>query len=198
MSGSNGFWKNIRNTDAATHKLAISYQKILRKYIKAKLDTKFLKKCKSSTIYPKFVRWKNVKNKQLKDKNRQYHVNLVNPLQDRNNDLRSLTKKHDEMKIQLRQSTTWMKYHSIIYSLNRLQSSKTCIIEKRHQKKYDNLLIEKRLLDDIQQNRNKIIANLTNIDLSNDEISTLELGLKHGILKRSKEPEMIAIVENVW
>ena len=125
-------------------------------------------------------------------------MNLVNPLQDRNNDLRSLTKKHDEMKIQLRQSTTWMKYHSIIYSLNRLQSSKTCIIEKRHQKKYDNLLIEKRLLDDIQQNRNKIIANLTNIDLSNDEISTLELGLKHGILKRPKEPEMIAIVENVW
>ena len=67
------------------------------------LDIKFLKKCKSSKIYPKFVRWKNVKNKKLKDKNRQYHANLVNAIKDRNNDLRSLTKKHNEMKIQLRQ-----------------------------------------------------------------------------------------------
>ena len=37
------------------------------------------------------------------------------------------------------------RYRSIIYSLNRLQSSKTSTIEKRHQKKYDNLVIEKRL-----------------------------------------------------
>ena len=74
-------------------------------------------------------------------------MNLLNALKDRNNDLRSLTKKHDEMKIQ---STTSKKYHNIIYYLNHLQSSKTCIIEKRHQKKYDNLLIEKRLRDGIQ------------------------------------------------
>ena len=46
------------------------------------------------------------------------------------------------MKNQLRQSTTWMKYHSIIYYLNHLQNSKTFVIEKRHQKKYDNLLTE--------------------------------------------------------
>ena len=162
------------------------------------MDIKFLKKCRSSIIHPKFVRWKNVKNKQLKDKNRQYHVNLVNALRYRNNDLRSLTRKHDEIKIQLRQSTTWMKYHSIIYSLNRSQGSKTCIIEKCHQNKYDNLLIEKRLRDGIQQNPTKIITNLTNIDLSNDEISVLEVHLKHGVFMRPKEPEMIAIVENVW
>ena len=37
------------------------------------------------------------------------------------------------------------RYRNIIYSLNRLQSSKASIIEKRHQKKYDNLVIEKRL-----------------------------------------------------
>ena len=30
------------------------------------------------------------------------------------------------------------------------------------------------------------------------EISVLELGLKHGVLMRPKEPEMIAIAENVW
>ena len=99
-------------------------------------------------------------------------MNPINALKQRNN---------VEMKIQFHQSTTWMKYHSIIYSLNRLQSSKTCTIEKRHQKKYDNLLMEKRLLDGIQQNPNKIITNLTYIELSNDEISALELGLEHGV-----------------
>ena len=42
------------------------------------------------------------------------------------------------------------------------------------------------------------MTNLTNINLSNDEISVLDFGLKHGVLMRPKEPEMIAIVENVW
>ena len=42
-----------------------------------------------------------------------------------------------------------------------------------------------------------MITNLTNINLSNYEISVLELGLKHGVLMRPKEPEMIAIVENI-
>ena len=74
LSGLNGFWKKLGNTDAATYKLAISYQKILQKYIKPTLDVYFLKKCKSSTTYPKFLRWKNTKNKQLNDKNRQYHA----------------------------------------------------------------------------------------------------------------------------
>ena len=81
------------------------------------------------------------------------------------------------MKNQLRQSTTWMKYHSIIYYLVRLQNSKIFLIEKRHQKKYDNLLTEKRLQDSIQQNPSKIMTNLTNINVSNDKISVSELGL---------------------
>ena len=81
------------------------------------------------------------------------------------------------MKNQLRQSTTWMKYHSIIYYLNHLQNSKTFVIEKRHQKKYGNLLTEKRLQDSIQQNPSKIMTNLTNINVSNDKISVSELGL---------------------
>lgn len=69
---------------------------------------------------------------------------------------------------------------------------------QRHQKKHDNLIIEKRLHECTQRNPNKIITNLTNIVLTQDEISVLELGLKHGILLRPKEPEMIAIVENIW
>ena len=102
------------------------------------------------------------------------------------------------MQKQLRQSTAWLKYHSILFSINRLQSKKTHLIELRHQKKHDNLIIEKRLCDCTQRNPNKIITNLTNITLTQDEISVLELGLKHGVLLRLKEPDMITIAKNVW
>ena len=55
-----------------------------------------------------------------------------------------------------------------------------------------------RVFDCTQTNPNKIITNLTNITLTSHEISVLEHGLKHGVLLRPKEPEIIAIVENVW
>ena len=73
------------------------------------------------------------------------------------------------------------------------QSPKKSVIEKR----YPTKLIEKRLQDGIHQNPSKIITNLTNIDLSNEKITVLELGLKYGVLIQPKEPGMIAAVENV-
>ena len=60
------------------------------------------------------------------------------------------------------------------------------------------MIIEKRFCDCTQRNPNKIIKNLSNITFTQDEISVLELGLKHGVLLRPKEPEMIAIAENAW
>ena len=47
------------------------------------------------------------------------------------------------------------------------------------------------------QNPSKIITNLTNIDLSNEKITVLELGLKYGVLIQPKEPGIIAAFENV-
>ena len=91
-----------------------------------------------------------------------------------------------------------MKYDSILFSINRLQSKKTHLIELRHQNKHDNLIIKKRLCDYTQGNPNKIFTNLINITLTQDEISVLEIGLKHGVLLRPKVPEMIAIAENAW
>lgn len=64
------------------------------------------------------------------------------------------------------------------------------------QKNYDILIIEKQLCYCSKRNPNKIIRNVTNY-LNQNEISVLKLGLKHGILPRPKEPEMIEIVENI-
>ena len=77
------------------------------------------------------------------------------------------------------------------------KTPKASKIEKSRQKKYDNYL-QKCLRDGIQENPKIGIKNLTNIDHSNDEISVLELGLKHGVLTHPKEQEMIDIIDNVW
>ena len=47
------------------------------------------------------------------------------------------------------------------------------------------------------RNPNKIVTKLTNITLTPEEISVLELGLKHGVQLIIKEPEMIEIFKNV-
>ena len=48
------------------------------------------------------------------------------------NDFRKLQKQHDNSQNQLRQSTAWLKYNSILFSVNRLQSKKTHFIELQH------------------------------------------------------------------
>ena len=53
-------------------------------------------------------------------------------------------------------------------------------------------------MDGIKPNPNQLVTNLANFELSVDEVSVLRLGLKHCLLVRPKEPEMIAIVEDVW
>ena len=67
LSDTNGFWKNVRITDPELHLIAKSYQKVLRKFRKAEKDVKFLTDCKSSNVYPKFVRWKNIKPKSSRE-----------------------------------------------------------------------------------------------------------------------------------
>ena len=198
LSGRNSLWKNLQNTDITTHKSAISYQKILRKFVKTKLDIEFSKICKATDVYPKFVRWKNVKNKTKKESNKFYKGNLNYAIKAEQNDFRKVQQQHVDSQNQFRQSITSLKYHSISFSIDCLQFKKTHFTELRHQKKRDNLNIEKRLCHCTQRNPNKIITNLPNNNLKPDEISVLELVLKHGVLLRPKEPEMIAIVENLW
>ena len=125
LSGQHDFWKNLRNTDITTHKSAISYQKILQKYVKAKLVNEFLKKCKSIGVYPKFFRWKNVKNKTKEEKNKLYNANLTIPaklatmISDRyKNNL--LTRKINSVNQQRGWNTIAVHFPLIVYSLRKL------------------------------------------------------------------------------
>ena len=86
----------------------------------------------------------------------------------------------------------------IVFSVNRLQSNICKKTKFRHQKKLDALIINKRVLDGIAPNPNSIITNLTDFELTETEIKVLRLGLKHGVLLRPKESEMIVIAEDIW
>ena len=198
LSGTIGFWSNLRNTDKVVYKAAVIYQKSLRKLVTAKLDREFLNSCKDNSVYPKFVRWKNAKYKSLRERNKLYLKNLKDAIKTRNNDIRKLEKDHEQAKETLKQTANWMKYHLINYFVNKLEEKQTKVIKDRHLKKFDALLVNKCIQDGIHNNPNKLITDLTNTDLTDEEVSILNFGLKHDLLLRPKEPEMIAVMEDVW
>ena len=71
-------------------------------------------------------------------------------------------------------------------------------IEKRHSKKLDALIFEKKMKDGLHNNPNDLTTNLTGRILSDIEVEILKCGLKHRIATRPSEPEMVVIAENIW
>ena len=71
-------------------------------------------------------------------------------------------------------------------------------MQKRHEKKYQNLLNEKAQIEGTLQNPNQTIWNFSSHVLTNEEESTLKYGLKHGIAKRPNEDDILASAEAVW
>ena len=66
-------------------------------------------------------------------------------------------------------------------------------IDKRHSKKIDALIFEKKMKDGLHNNPNDLISNLTDRILLDVEVEILKCGLKHGIATRPSEPEMMII-----
>ena len=91
-----------------------------------------------------------------------------------------------------------MKGTLVIYSIKQQQNKLCWKTEVRHQKKLDNLVINKRINDGIRKNPNQIITNLSDIELNDDEIALLKLSLKHGLFIRPKGNEMIAVMEDTY
>ena len=46
--------------------------------------------------------------------------------------------------------------------------------------------------------KKNLITKLTRFELTDDEVKVLNFGLKHGVLSRPKESEMVATMEYVW
>ena len=137
------------------------------KFLKATHDVKFLSDCKNFDVHPKFVRWKNIKTKDPRERNNYYSKNFKSATDKRRRELHNLTEKHDIANKALKDLTTWMN-GNIIYSIKQ-QQNKICENTKcRHQKKLGNLIINKRIRDGINKNPNKTITNLSNVELTNE------------------------------
>ena len=98
----------------------------------------------------------------------------------------------------LRESTTWMKYHVIKFSVNRLLNQEASRITERHQMKLDKLIVKKRIQDGITENPNNLITNLTGEDLVDEDIDALKFGLRYSVAMRPSEAEMLTVMENLW
>ena len=72
------------------------------------------------------------------------------------------------------------------------------LVLKRHQKKLDNLLKEKNELNDIYDNPNIVVTNLSSHVQSNKEYSILKFGLKYGLPTRPNESNILAYAEDIW
>ena len=86
----------------------------------------------------------------------------------------------------------------LIFSINRLQSILCNETLNIHKEKLDTLIVNKCVTEGTQPNPNKIITNLTNCELTENEVEVLRLGLKHGLILQPKETEMFAVIEDLW
>ena len=111
---------------------------------------------------------------------------------------KTLTLSASESLKSIHDSTTFLKYHLIKYSVNRLINQETSTIKVKLDRKFDALIVEKRIRDGINENPNELITNLCGRELTNDEVEVLKLGLKHGFAIRPREDEMIVVAENIW
>ena len=109
LSVGNGFWYNLRNTDNITYKAALKYQRCLNKVRKCDLDIEFLHNCKSSVVYPKFIRWKNIPTKNKRYQKVFYARLLNDEIKEIHQKRKDLNKELLNCLGTLNNSTIWMK-----------------------------------------------------------------------------------------
>ena len=112
--------------------------------------------------------------------------------------MRYLIQKYESIYLEFTIESAWMKRMLIIFSINRLESILCHETLNRHKKTLDTLIVNKYVTEGIKPNPNKIITNLTNCELTENEVEVLRLGLKHGLILQPKETEMIAVIEDLW
>ena len=104
-----------------------------------------------------------------------------------------LMKKDFKMALEnLLASTTFFKGVVFKISINRSVIKEEKLVLKRHQKNLDNLLKEKSELNDIYDNPNTVVTNLSGHVLLNKEYTILKFGLKYGLVTRPNESNILA------
>ena len=109
---------------------------------KHELDLKFLVTARDTGVYPKFTRWKNVKNNK-KCRSKFYRRVLLDEINNKRRSIKELRKELCDSMKALSSSTTFFKSIILRISINRSVLKDEKKIIKRHRKKLDSLIKEK-------------------------------------------------------
>ena len=183
--------------DINLHRRATLAERLTKKLRKHELDLKFLVTARDTGVYPKLTRGKNVKNNKKKCRSKFYRRVLLDEINNKRRSIKELRKELcDSMKV-LSSSTTFFKSIILRISINRSVLKDEKKIIKRHRKKLDSLIKEKNKENNIHENPNPVVTNLSSHDLSNEELSILKFGLKHGLATRPNESNILSYAEDI-
>ena len=198
ISAPKGMWYTLRTADPVAHKAAIAYQRRQQRLMKAELDLKFLLECRDKKLFPTHVKWKILKKFKPRDRQRHHERNLKESISTINEKIRKLKPEYQEAESDFRKTLTWMKFTifkiSIRNNTNRMKEK----IAETHRKKLDKLLVDKAVREGTTKNPHKLITNLTDITLTNEEVEVLTLGLNHGLALRPREEDILPAIEGLF
>ena len=98
----------------------------------------------------------------------------------------------------LSSSTAFFKSIILRISISRSVLKDEKKIIKCPRKKLDSVIKEKNKENKIHENLNHVVTNLSSHDLSNEELSILKFGLKHGLATRRNESNILSYAEDIW
>ena len=198
LSDGSGYWMNLRRSDESRYKNAVKVQRIRKKLIRCELAIQFLARCRDTNVFPKFTRWKNANNKDAKTRERYRRKVLLDELKKKHQEVKTLRDTVKTAETDLYAAMTFIKKNVLKWSISRLNEAERQLVQKRHEKKYKNLLNEKAQIEGTVENPNQTIWNFSAHVLTDQEEATLKFGLKHGIAKRPNEDDILASAEAVW
>ena len=153
-SNGNGFWSSYRDTDNESYKKAIKTQRIFKKLMRCEQAIKFMKQCRDANVFPKFTRWKIVNGKSEKIKSSYRRKVLLDEIRAKNELLRELKVELSNESDELYRNMTFMKKWMVKQSIQNTAMDEKRKVEKRHEKKFSNLLKEKSQIEGTAQNPN--------------------------------------------
>ena len=198
LSDGSGFWINYRNTDEESYRQAIRVQRIHKKLARCELAIKFMVKCRDTNVFPKFTRWKNANSKDIKVRSKYRRKVLLDEIREKHNQLKKLKDEILKESKLLYDNMTFMKRWIVKHSIRNITEIEKRLVNKRHEKKFRNLIEEKSRTEGTKENPNKTIWNFSSHMLSNEEHETLKFGLKYGIARKPNEDDILASAESLW
>ena len=120
--------------------LSTNNKRLLLKLKRYECNLTFSMICRDANVYPKFVDFKNFKNKPYKVKNRYYHCILLDEISIKNRSIQKLMEQLYEAESALYGSTTWLKRLCITYTLSNAANKETRKLKTSFEKIFSKIL----------------------------------------------------------